>query len=191
MADVLGVPKATVIQYDRVLAENGLRSKHGRGTSAAKVAPRDVANLLIAVGASYALGSSAKDAAETCRTFSALVSVGPAVVQTDASKFGLGKLAALPEGHSFGDALTTLIDCAGRPEFSKLEHGSVWVQFVGPVPGAQIVLGHLFGRYASRKKHKRLARSGRREPGLTHSSSLDTSSIRALGVLVSGEGAND
>ena len=49
MADILGIPKATVTQYDRVLAEKGLRSKGGRGTSAARVTSRDAANLLIAL----------------------------------------------------------------------------------------------------------------------------------------------
>ena len=187
MADVLGVSRATVVQYDRVLAENGLRSKHGRGTSAARVTPGDVANLLIAVGASYPLGLSAKHAAEICKKFSSMVSIGPAPAQSDASKLGLERLAALPEGHSFGDALTALIECAGTPEFSKLDYGSVWVQFLGPVPAGQIVVDHLFGNYRDRRTLKRL-RSGKVvEPGLTHASSVHTSTIRALGILVSGE----
>ena len=49
MADVLGIPAATVSQYDRQLAEAGLRTTGGRGPSAAKVGATDAANLLIAI----------------------------------------------------------------------------------------------------------------------------------------------
>ena len=52
MAATLGLSEATVGQYDRVLAENGLRSKGGRGLSAARVTAADAANLLIAIMAS-------------------------------------------------------------------------------------------------------------------------------------------
>ena len=62
MSDVLGISKATVIPYDRVLSENGLRSKGGRGTSAAQVNSRDAANLLMALAASPIFGLSVKDA---------------------------------------------------------------------------------------------------------------------------------
>ena len=51
MATALGISVATVTQYDRQLAENGLRSKGGRGVSAAAVTARDAANLLIAIAA--------------------------------------------------------------------------------------------------------------------------------------------
>ena len=36
VATALDVPQATVVLYDRVLAENGLRSKGGRGKSAGR-----------------------------------------------------------------------------------------------------------------------------------------------------------
>jgi hypothetical protein len=49
VAKALNVQQATVVLYDRVLAENGLRSKSGRGKSAAKVTAQDAANLLIAM----------------------------------------------------------------------------------------------------------------------------------------------
>ena len=77
MADVLGIARATVFQYDRVLSEHGLRTKRGRGTSAAKVTSHDVANLLTAIGASSPLGLSAKNAVEICKKYSALMSIGP------------------------------------------------------------------------------------------------------------------
>ena len=53
MAEVLGLPIATVTQYDRQLAENSLRSRGGRSRGPAqKVTPRDAANLLISIMAS-------------------------------------------------------------------------------------------------------------------------------------------
>jgi hypothetical protein len=188
-ADVLGLSKATVVQYDRVLSEHGLRSKRGRGTSAAKVTSRDVANLLTAIGASSALGLSAKDAVEICKKFSALTSVGPAGARSEVSKVGLEGLASLPDGHSFREALSALIECAGQREFAGMDDAAVWVQFSGPVPSAQIVVGStLFGNYRDARKYKRTSRSDRAERGLVHTSSVSTPTIRALGALVSGDG---
>jgi hypothetical protein len=67
LAEATGVPRATVAQFDRVLAENGLRSSGGRATSAARVTPRDVANLLLAIMGSPMSGAAIKEAARTCR----------------------------------------------------------------------------------------------------------------------------
>jgi hypothetical protein len=187
MADVLGIPRATAFQFDRVLAESGLRSKHGRGTSAAKVTPRDAANLLTAIGAASPLGLSAKNAAEICTAFSSLTSVGPTEAKSEVAKLGLDSLANLPDGHSFGDALSALIECGGKIQFSSLDEGSVYAQFIGPSPSAQIVVGsRLFGIYVHAPKRGRSSRSGRVEGGLVHTSSVGTSAIRALGDLVSG-----
>ena len=72
MADVLGISRATVTVYDRALAENGLRSKSGRGMSAARVTSLDAANLLIALAASPVFGFSAKDAVWNCQTYASL-----------------------------------------------------------------------------------------------------------------------
>jgi hypothetical protein len=192
MADALGISKATVFQYDRQLSEHGLRSKRGRGTSAARVTSRDVANLLIAIGASSALGLSAKYAVEICERFSALTCVGPAGAKSEVSKLGLESLASLPDGHSFEKALAALIECARQNEFSRMDDGAVWVQFSGPIPAAQIVVGSmLFGVYAEARKYKRSSRSDRVERGLVHTSSISTRSIRALGALVMQSGASD
>ena len=49
MASVLGIPEPTITQYDRNLAEAGLRQIRGRGTSAAEVSAEDAANLLVAI----------------------------------------------------------------------------------------------------------------------------------------------
>jgi hypothetical protein len=187
MADALGISRATVFQYDRVLSEHGLRSKHGRGTSAAKVTSRDAANLLTAIAAASPLGLSAKDSAEICKKFSALRSLGPAEAKSEVAKLGLESLARLPDGHSFEKALAALIECAGQREFAMMNDGAVWVQFMGPTPSAQIVVGPLFGIYADARKHKRSPIA----TGLVHSSSINTQIIRALGALLIQPGASD
>src|SRR4051812_9790994 len=72
IAEALGIPAPTVVQYDRLLAENGLRSKGGRGNSAANVTPIDAANLLIAIMGSPVAGASIKPAIEVCKTYGKL-----------------------------------------------------------------------------------------------------------------------
>jgi len=149
MADTLGISKATVTQYDRVLAEKGIRSTGGRGTSAAKINSGDAANLLIALAASPILGLSAKDAAANCEAYGSLrrrlIVSGGIVYGLKAAenfaKFGLPTLANLPKGHSFGEALSALIDAAARGEVFKLPRGKPYllntlfeVRFIGPSP---------------------------------------------------------
>ena len=141
-AGVLGIPTPTVTQYDRVLAENGLRSKSGRGPSAAQVTSRDAANLLIAVAASPLLGSQRR----TRFVIANFIGSMPLVAgrsKRNFSQIGLPILDRLPKEHSFGDALSALIDFVGeqdgvgshlRQNVSMFE-----VQLVGPDPSAQIV----------------------------------------------------
>lgn len=65
VADVLGIPEATMVVYDRRLVAEGLRSKAGHGRGSAQVTVRDAAHLLTAV-----LGSAqVKDSAATVRRY--------------------------------------------------------------------------------------------------------------------------
>ena len=120
MAHVLGVSAATISQYDRVLAEGGLRSKGGRGLSAARVTAADAANLLIAILASPISGAAIKDAAEYCRRYGALplerATAGnpfePARADQVLRAAGVRGLVDLPMKHSFHDALSALIEGA-------------------------------------------------------------------------------
>lgn len=147
MADSLGISKATVTQYDRVLAEKGLRSTGGRGTSAAKINSRDAANLLIALAASPMLGLSAKDAAANCEAYASLPVLGLDLApRKNFAKFGLPTLADLPKRHSFGGALSALIDAAARGEVFKRPGGKLHslntlfeVRVIGPTPRAEIL----------------------------------------------------
>src|SRR5690349_20637016 len=107
MAIALDVPQVSVFVHDRNLAVAGLRTKGGRGSSAAKVTPRDAARLFVAVFTS----AKAKDSAETVQAFERLtwsnsymfrpndVSYAPAIsVPYDPA------ISSLPLDHSFVDA---------------------------------------------------------------------------------------
>jgi hypothetical protein len=109
MAESLGISPATVTQFDRVLAEGGMRSKGGRGTSAAKVTARDAANLLIAILGSPMEGAAVKNAVQTCRSYASLPVLRRASAADAFRRFGLPKIAALRKQHNLGDALETLI----------------------------------------------------------------------------------
>ena len=158
MADVLGLPMATVTQYDRQLAEQGLRSRGGRGTSAARVTARDAANLLISVVASPVVGPSVKSAANTCRTYGALMERTRAAQRKNFRRFGLVSLGRLPNGHNLAEALTTLIGRAGEGEILRvpvrggkpqLADHALNVQFDGPEPWAQILVDDSLGQGAA------------------------------------------
>lgn len=105
VADVLGLPEATVFNYDRPLAVAGLRSRGGRGPSAATVTARDAAHLLTAVLAS----GQAKDAADTITRYATTRPHGPSSTPTGYGKSGIAELSRLPALHSFVDALEALI----------------------------------------------------------------------------------
>ena len=100
---------ATVTQFDRVLAENGLRSKGGKGTSAAKINARDAANLLIAILGSPMEGAAIKSATQTCRAYASLPLLPRASSSQAFRQFGLWKLASLRKKHTLGDAIEALI----------------------------------------------------------------------------------
>jgi hypothetical protein len=57
-AQILGLPSKSIVVIDRALLEAGLRSRGGRGRSAAKVKVADAATLLLAVMATPALTQS-------------------------------------------------------------------------------------------------------------------------------------
>ena len=104
---LLGVPEPTVTQHDRNLVVNGLRTKSGRGTSAAKVTPRDASHLLVSI-----MGSAqVKDSAMTLERYgiSQADDEGPDIKYT---KLRVPMLAKLLRTHSFLDALEALIASA-------------------------------------------------------------------------------
>lgn len=119
IAVTTGEDIATVTQHDRNLVTAGLRSKGGRGTSAAKVTPRDAANLLTAVVGSYRV----KESVETVHRYTQ-TQEGSAWWNKHFpdkkpegnvwANCGIPELALLPPTHSFVDLLETLIRLASE-----------------------------------------------------------------------------
>lgn len=116
-----GEDHSTVASHDRNLVVAGLRSKSGRGTSAAKVTPRDGAHILTALLGSHRV----KDSVETVRRHMQTQESHayerqhyPEDISEDRANvwehFGIPELTALPRDHSFVDALTVLIELAAE-----------------------------------------------------------------------------
>jgi hypothetical protein len=153
IAEALSISKASVVQYDRMLAENGLRSKGGRGTSAAKVTAVDAANLLIAIMGSPVIGASIKPAIEVCKTYGGLpLKVGgtPDNMETFRT-LGLPTMSKLPTSHTLRDGIAALIEAAsvGESLIIDFEDGDepvsgpetdwhVGLRIDGPTPWADI-----------------------------------------------------
>lgn len=108
VSDLLGISESTIVQHDRNLVVAGLRSKSGRGTSAARMTPRDAAHLLVAVLGSHHV----KDSAQTVRRYSET-----RLHKTQSEGYADSSVAALMNlqpGHSFVDALEALISAAAE-----------------------------------------------------------------------------
>jgi hypothetical protein len=155
MAELLGIPVATVVQYDRQLAEAGLRSKRGRGTSAAAITAADAATLLIAIAAAPLSGPTLKDAVRSCQAYGSLPIRWEASRPKRFRNFGLPTLASLRREHCLHDALSVLIDGAARGEFFKIPvrgqrpitkaDAFCGARFEGPHPWAEIVADATLG----------------------------------------------
>jgi hypothetical protein len=149
IADALGIPVATVVQHDRNLAAAGLRTKGGRGPSAAHVTSQDAANLLIAICGAPISGATVK---ESCQTWTRYGSLRAHGVNIKASNFRRLKnffptLARLPDRHTFADAIATLIDSIASREFDdpRISAGyqHVSVGFKAPRPRGSITVNRL------------------------------------------------
>jgi hypothetical protein len=202
MAVSLGIPVATVIQYDRQLAESGLRTKWGRGPSAAAVTSRDAANLLIAIAASPLAGPTVKEAVRTCEAYGSLKALQRASWIDKFPKFGLPTLASLPPSHSLGEALSVLIDGAGKGEIFQIPDRegpltadfSFAVRFDGPEPWAEIIADGSMGEgkasqvarlvYTSASAAKGFRKKRPKGPDLHQTRHISFATIRALGCLI-------
>ena len=172
MAAILGLPVATVAQFDRQLAENGLRTKTGRGSSAAQVTSNDAANLLIAILGAPPAAPAIRQAVKTWQTYAklpALNSRGQPTTFPGESVF-LHSMAALPPGHSFRNALAALIDSIRAGEWKLVrQRQAFWVTIDYKFrPTAQISVSRPdvgfehanYGRDISSKEKKRAVKKG-------------------------------
>lgn len=126
VADVTGVPVATVAVHDRNLAEEGLRTPALRGRGVSRVTYQDAANLLIAIAASR----NVKDSVKTVRDYVDLTADSGMQIGEDV------------RGRTFGDALAALLEAVPTtPErFTGRESDSdeITVSVFGPYLSAQI-----------------------------------------------------
>jgi len=213
IAEALSIPEASVVQYDRLLAENGLRSKGGRGTSAAKVTAVDAANLLIAIMGSPVIGASIKPAIEVCRTYGRLpLKVGGTSENLETfSTLGLPTVSKLPTSHTLRDGIAALIEAAsvGERLIIDFEDGEqpvsgpetdrhVSIRIDGPTPWADITADASLGdgtpegttRYqAGRFVYHNIRRTPagifkRREEDFHQTRWITFKSIRRIGALL-------
>lgn len=160
IASSLSVPTATVFQYDRILAENGLRTKGGRGRSAAQVTPADAASLLVVVAGAPATGPSVTVALDTLAQFGVLRAKvsKPKPPQDDFLRdhdtFGAIEkqsptLAKLKRRHTLHSALAAMIEAAIRDEIwenpSRIQERTAkcFISLEGPHPRASIAVSAL------------------------------------------------
>jgi hypothetical protein len=113
VADALGVDVSTVTTHDRNLVTAGLRTKGGRGSSAARMMAQDAAHLLIAVAGADQVRASV----QAVEHFAGLVVVG---------KRADTPLPGLRSGHTFGEALTAFVQAFADGMFRSAQ--SIWVQ---------------------------------------------------------------
>ena len=210
IATSLNLPLPTVVVYDRLLAENGLRSKGGRGTSAAKVTAKDAANLLLAILGSPVAGASIKPAIEVCKAYGRL----PVKLGGDSQtlkmfrKLGFPTLAKLPPSHTLRDGIAAVIDgaCVGEgliipvePEEGEPLSGpdNDWflnITLEGPTPWAQIIADASLGEARSPEmarfvySNMKRDRASRGSGDLHQSRHISFKTIRRIGGLLGKAG---
>jgi hypothetical protein len=124
-SELLGIAEPTIVLHDRNLVVAGLRSKSGRGNSAAQMTPRDAAHLLVAV-----LGSShVKDSAEAVRRYRETRFHKSASRGYDDST--IAALRNLPPDHSFVDAIEALVAAAAADGSLQAAMYDSMVEFEG------------------------------------------------------------
>lgn len=126
VAEVLGVPEATVILHDRNLSLAGLRSMGGRGRAVARVTYTDAANLLIAVAGSR----NVKDSAKTVETYRELTTSEPLTFNDGGQEVVRGK--------TFDDAIATLLEALPPTRADWHRDDYIKVSLFGPRPSARI-----------------------------------------------------
>jgi hypothetical protein len=118
-----GLSPSLLALFARVLAEGHVREKDRRGPGAGAMGARDIANFLIAI-----LGSRErpKDAVK------AVNQVGPLLPSKDKRWqdvfhfLPIPSLSALPEDHTFADALTALLESLTSGEFESSVSATLW-----------------------------------------------------------------
>jgi len=120
ISGVTGTPLATVIDIDRKLTKAGLRTKGGRGFSAAKMTPKDAAHLLTAILAA----PQSNEAAPAVQRYAHTRVDNERSSERIFEAAKLDDLAELGARHDFVTGLTAVIASATAGELFKLKAGS-------------------------------------------------------------------
>jgi len=120
VSSATGVPLPTIVDIDRKLVMGKLRTKGGRGFSAAQMTPLDAARLLTAVLAS----PQANAAAEAVERYA--ITCPDRACSSDRlfATAKIDELATLPARHGFVDALAALISSANTGSLARMMDGS-------------------------------------------------------------------
>jgi hypothetical protein len=152
VAGALGISPKTVAQHDRILASNGYRKIGGRGRNA-NVTILDAANLIIAVVGGPVSGPSVRDTIVNYEKYAALCAAHPFLTEPASWPADVRGLGGLVVGHSFRDAIASLIDAftdggmvstarvfgrAANEPFSVVGDVNVKISFDSPNPEARI-----------------------------------------------------
>jgi hypothetical protein len=116
VSEATGVPLATVTDIDRRLVIADMRTKAGRGRSAARVTALDAARILTAVLASAQAKHAAKDVTRYAETRVDKARSGDGSF----GAAGLNDLAGLSGRHGFVDGLAALITSAMNGDLARL-----------------------------------------------------------------------
>ena len=154
IADNFAIPHKTITKIDRALVEAGFRSTGGRGPGSMHFTPIEAARLLTAIAAAPVAGAFVKTAALACKNYFDLplhhVEYGDDAAPWFNGAYPIPQLAELPVRHTFGEALTALIEAAIADELQTsltTEYGSgvrailpraVDVQYWAPSPQCRI-----------------------------------------------------
>jgi hypothetical protein len=116
LAVKFGLSPSLLALFARVLAEGHVREKDRRGPGAGTMGARDIANFLIAI-----LGSRErpKDAVKAVNQIGPLLPPEDKQWQDVFHFLPVPSLSALPEKHTFADALTALLECLASGEFES------------------------------------------------------------------------
>jgi hypothetical protein len=125
LSDATGVAPATVTDIDRKLVAAGLRTKGGRGLSAARMTTLDAARLLAAILA----GPQANQSAEAVRRYGATLPDPKRSSDGLFSDTGCKGLSALSARHNFVEALAAVIASAATGALRKMRDAEDDEQF--------------------------------------------------------------
>lgn len=178
VAEVTGVPLATVIVHDRNLLAAGLRTEGTRGRGKSNVTFVDAARLILAVSASR----SVKDSALTAITYGNLSGDGLTVERN-----GL----PVSSGPLLEDTLATLMEfVAHHAERFSGSNDSDWIKvsLFGPNPKATIQISQRSNSEVLEELSFRELKGKWKSGDLEYVATLSHTTLGHAGVLVAGEG---